>query len=210
MKRLIRMFCVGLLLLPAAARAAAIEEGRHYQELPFPQAVETGAKIEVREFFWYGCPHCYSLEPVLSRWLKKLPKNAQFVRTPGTAPRWMTHAQAFYAFESLGVTAKVHEVFFGAVHEKRRALDNENAIADFIAEQGLSAKDFRQVFNSFGVSLRVERAKKLNQDLNIASVPTFVVDGRYLTSPGAAGGDEQMLKVLDFLIAKSARERPRR
>ncbi len=85
MKRFLRGCLMTLFLLPALAHAG-FEEGRHYLALPFPAQVETGDKIEVREFFWYGCPHCYVLEPALKSWLKKMPANAQFVRTPGTAP----------------------------------------------------------------------------------------------------------------------------
>src|SRR3990170_7019068 len=99
--------CLMTLFLLSGLAHAGFEEGRHYMVLPFPVAVETGNKIEVREIFWYGCPHCYVLEPGLSQWVKKLPANTQFVRTPGTAsPRWAIHGQAYYTFDALGITAK--------------------------------------------------------------------------------------------------------
>jgi thiol:disulfide interchange protein DsbA len=179
--------------------------------VPFPTPVETGNKIEVREFFWYGCPHCYMLEPALTRWLKKLPANAQFVRTPGTAsPRWELHAQAYYTFEALGVTAKLHEAFFKAVQEQHDTLNDEKSITDFAVSHGVDRKRFSEAFNSFGVRLKFEKAKQINKDLNIDSVPTLVVDGKYLTGPAMTGGEDEFFKVLDQLISKAAKERKKR
>ena len=200
---------MALFLLPGLVHAG-FEEGKHYMVLPFPAQVETGDKIEVREFFWYGCPHCYVLEPVLANWLKKIPANAQFVRNPGTAPRWMIHAQTYYTFEALGVLEKLHGPFFKAMQDKPGAFNDEKAIADFAASQGVDRKKFDDAFNSFGVRLKLEKAKQFNQDLNISSVPTLVVDGKYMTTASMAGGEEQMLKLLDDLIAKAAKERKKR
>ncbi|MBI3545707.1 MAG: thiol:disulfide interchange protein DsbA/DsbL [Gammaproteobacteria bacterium] len=199
-----------LLLLPHPA-SADVEEGKNYQKLPFPVAVDTGNKIEVREIFWYGCPHCYVLEPGLTRWLKKMPSNAQFVRTPGTvSPNWLLHAQTYYTFEAMGVLEKMHGAFFKAVQEQHGQLNSEEAITKFAASQGVDAKKFSEAFNSFGVRMRLEKAKQLNQDLNINSVPTVVVDGKYLTSPAMAEGEEKFFQVLDFLINKAAKERKKK
>jgi thiol:disulfide interchange protein DsbA len=207
MKHWIIAGLTALWLAPPLA-AADILEGRQYMTVPFPAAVETGKRIEVREFFWYGCPHCYVLEPGLERWRKRLPAQAQFVRTPGTAsPAWSIHAQAYYAFEALGVADKWHSDFFKAVQEHRREFSEESGIEKFAAAHGVPAQKFREAFNSFGVRLKLERARQLNQDLNINSVPTVVVDGRYLTSPAMAEGEENFFRVLDFLIKKAAEER---
>lgn len=206
MKRFLGGCLMALFLLPVLAHAG-FEEGRHYTVLPFPAPVETGGKIEVREFFWYGCPHCYVLEPALASWLKKLPSNAQFVRTPGAAPRWIIHGRAYYAFEALGVVEKLHGPFFKAMQDRPGAFNDEKAIADFAASQGVDRGKFGEAFNSFGVRLKLEKAKQLNQDLNISSVPAFVVDGKYLTTAAMAGGEGPMLKLLDDLIAKAAKER---
>ena len=207
MRRLMGGCLAMLMLFPALARAE-FAEGREYLQVPFPTAVETGNKVEVREIFWYGCPHCYVLEPGLARWLKKLPANAQFVRTPATAsPRWVIHAQANYTFEALGAMDKLHNAFFKAVQEQPGAFNDENAIADLVARHGIDRKKFTEAFNSFGVRLKLEKAKQVNQDLNINSVPTMVVDGKYLTSAAMAGGEEPMFKLLDQLISKAAKER---
>lgn len=206
MKRFIGYCLTALFLLPGLAQAGS-EEGRHYMVLPFPSTVESGDKIEVREFFWYGCPHCYVLEPALEKWLKKMPANAQFVRTPGTAPRWMVHGQAYFAFESLGALGKLHNAFFKAVQAQPNGFNDEKAIAGFATSHGVDRKKFEEAFNSFGVRLKLEKAKQLNQDLNISSVPAFVVDGKYLTTTAMAGGEDQMLKLLDDLISKAVKER---
>ncbi len=207
MRRLIGGCLAMLMLFPVLARAE-FTEGRQYMQVPFPTPVETGNRIEVREIFWYGCSHCYVLEPGLTRWLKQLPANAQFVRTPATAsPRWAIHAQAYYAFEALGAMEKLHGVFFKAVQEQPGALNDEKGIADFVARHGIDRKKFTEAFNSFGVRLKLEKAKQVNQDLNINSVPTLVVDGKYLTSAAMAGGEEALFKLLDQLIGKAAKER---
>lgn len=205
MKRLLLALTL-LLPLPLAA-APAYVEGRHYLELTLPQPTETGNKIEVREFFWYGCPHCFSLEPSLEKWLKTMPKNAQFVRTPGVAPRWLAHARAYYAFEMLGASNKTHVAFFRAMHERNRPLDSEDALVQFAVENGVDKAKFREAFNSFGVRVKLDKARQMNMEMGVSSVPTLAVDGRYITSPTMAGGDLQMLKVVEFLIQKVARER---
>ena len=206
MQRFFGGWLMVLFLLPVLVHAG-FEEGRHFMSLPFPATVETGNRIEVREFFWYGCQHCYVLEPGLASWLKKMPANAQFMRTPGTAPRWMVHGQTYYTFEALGVLEKVHMAFFKAVQDKPGAYNDEKAIAGFAASHGVDGKKFGEAYNSFGVRLKLEKAKQLNQDLNISSVPALVVDGKYLTTAAMAGGEDAMLKLLDHLIGKAAKER---
>jgi thiol:disulfide interchange protein DsbA len=207
MRRLLAGFLLIGMLFPVLVQAE-LKQGQHYTPVPFPVAVETGNKIEVREIFWYGCPHCYVLEPGLTRWLKTLPANAQFVRTPGTlSPRWVGHAQAYYTFEALGVLDKLHAAFFKAVQAQHGGFSDEAAITDFAVSQGVDRKKFTDTFNSFGVRMLLDKAKQVNQDLNIDSVPTLVVDGKYITNAAMAGGEEAMFKVLDQLISKAAQER---
>ena len=205
MKRLLLALTL-LLPLPLAA-APAYVEGRHYLELALPQPTETGSKIEVREFFWYGCPHCWQLEPELEKWLKKIPANAQFVRTPGVSGRWLVHARAYYAFEMLGALNKTHVAFFRAMHEQNRPLDSEDALVQFAAANGVDKAKFREAFNSFGVRVKLDKARQMNMEMGVNSVPTLAVDGRYITSPTMAGDGPQALKVVEFLIQKVARER---
>lgn len=209
MKRMVYLFVLGLALLPAAA-AAAFVEGQHYLEVSLLQPVEGGAKIEVREFFWYGCPHCYRLEPEIERWLKRKPANVRYLRTPGVAPKWLPHARAYYAFEALGAVDRVHAAFFRAVHEHKRALDDEASLVEFARENGVDAEGFRAALRSFGVRLQLEKARQLNVEAGIGSVPALLVDGRYLTTPTMAGGDAAVMKVVDYLIGQAVKARRKR
>lgn len=208
MKRLHLLITVVLALgfVPLGA-SMALEKGRDYVALPKPQPVETGKKVEVREFFWYGCPHCYSLEPVINDWLKHKPANVEFVRTPATAPNWLVHAQAYYTFAALGATEKTHAALFRAIHEKNRPLNTEQALADFAKEQGIDPGKFRETFNSFGVRTNLEKAKRMAEAYQVTSVPMIAVDGKYLTSASMTGSEEGLMKVLDQLIQQAARER---
>lgn len=209
MKRAI--FGMVLALALAAPARAEYLEGVEYALLAAPQAVETGNRIEVREVFWYGCPHCYALEPVLAKWLKTLPANARFLRMPGGqwAPSFEPHARTYYALEALGLLEKLHMPLFDAIHGRRRALNDEASIGFFVVEQGVKDADFRKAYSSFGVGVKVRTARQYLERSGIRSVPTIVVDGRYTTSASMAGSHEEALKVVDFLIKKAAAERSR-
>ncbi|MBI3897522.1 MAG: thiol:disulfide interchange protein DsbA/DsbL [Gammaproteobacteria bacterium] len=200
---------LSLLLIPVTGVLAQELSPSQYKTLPARIEVETsGPKVEVREFFWYGCMHCNALEPTIQNWLKHKPANVAFVRTPATFGRWALHAQAYYAFEALDALDKLHSAMFYEIHEKKRRLDSEEAIAEFAAEHGIPAAKFTEAFNSFGVRLKLEKAKHLAEAAGIDSVPTLLVDGRWVTSPELAGGGEAALKVVDQLVAKVAKERP--
>jgi thiol:disulfide interchange protein DsbA len=204
-----RWIWIGLLaaLLVAPAVPAA-EEGRHYYEVPFPQAPETGAQIEVREIFWYGCPACNRLEPGLNAWLKKgLPKNAAFRRTPGMREGWVQHARLYYTLEKLGIVEQHHSAVFDAIHKDGLTLDSVDRAADFLARRGVDAKKFRSTWESFDVRFRLERALQYNRETGVGGVPSFVIDGRYVTSVGLAGGDDKIFPLLEELVARAARER---
>jgi protein dithiol oxidoreductase (disulfide-forming) len=191
--------------LPLAASAETFEAGRDYLEMPFA-AESDGKRIEVREFFWYGCGHCFQFEPAIKNWLTRKPENVEFIRTPGMAPSWAIHAQAFYALENVGALDKLHEPLFHAIQSGRR-LSNEAALTDFVAAQGVDAKKFGDAFNSFGVRMKMDRARQLNEEFRIDAVPTLVVANRYITSPSMVNGEARAFEVVDFLIARAAKER---
>jgi thiol:disulfide interchange protein DsbA len=206
MRKLIGLSLFALLLLPLAGQAQFLE-GVEYTRVR-PQPVETGSKIEVREFFWYGCPHCFSLEPSVEKWLKTMPKNAQFVRTPAVFnERWAVHARAYYAFEALGITAKMHHPLFRALHVDKRPLFDADSIAAFVAEKGGDRQVFLDAYNSFGMQASVNRATQAGRAYNIESVPTLIVDGKYMTNANIAGGFDRAMQVVDFLVKKAAAER---
>jgi len=206
MRKLIGLPLLVMLFLPLFGHAEFLEDVE-YKRLN-PQPVETGSKIEVREFFWYGCPHCFSMEPSIEKWRKSIPKNAQFVRTPAVFnEQWAVHARAYYAFETLGITAKIHKDLFYALHAEKRPLNNADSLAAFVAEKGGDRQAFLDAYNAFGMPAMLDRALQAARAYNIDSVPTLIVDGKYMTNANIAGGFDRAMQVVDFLIKKAATER---
>jgi len=192
----------------AAAAAASNNEPLRYVELFQAQPVVTGDKIEVRELFWYGCPHCFDLEPTLERWLEHKPDNVTFIRTPAVLrDSWAIHARTYYAFEAMGLVDKLHEAFFDALHLKKQRLITPDAIADWVAQQGVDRQKFLDAFNSFAVDSHVRQAALVGRRYEADGVPTIIVDGKYRTGVGMAGGHEALIKVIESLVQKAAAER---
>lgn len=195
------------LSLVSCTSEAGFEAGKHYVELGVGQQVGADGKIEVREFFWYGCPHCYRLEPFLETWLEKRPPDVAYVRTPGVARAWISHAKAYYAFEALGITEQVHRPFFDAIHKGGQKLADESSIQAFLANYGVDGEAFAKAFNSFGVRTQVEKAKKLNFRYAVESVPSVTIGGKYKTSASMAGSERQLMQLIDHLIEKIRQQR---
>jgi len=197
MKRLFAFVVAALLLAPPLATA------QRYVELKPPQPTEAGGKIEVVEFFWYGCIHCYNLEPALEGWLKKLPPDAQFRRVPAVFnPRWEHDARIFYAFEALGLLDKLHRPFFDAIHQDRLRTDDPRALAQWLQKQGVDAQKFTDVMKSFSVHSKTQRAKLMTAGYKIDGTPAIAVDGRYTVSAG-----EGMLETVSQLIGQARKQR---
>jgi len=207
MSKLVKSLMLGFLVLISFTSKAEFEAGTHYIEIPFSESLKTGNKVEVREFFWYGCGHCFRFEPLLKTWKKNKPKAAQFVTTPAFLPKRSAHAKAYFAFTEMGKLAKLHTAFFNALHIDRRKLDTMEAIAGFVAEQGEDKKAFLKSFKSFATDHKVKQAMQLGQKYGVNSVPTLVVDGRYLTTAGMTGSHESMLKLVDYLVEKISKEK---
>ena len=191
--------------LPAAAQGGP-EEGTHYVRLgqPLPVSVPAG-KVEVVEFFWYGCPHCNAFEPALEAWVKKLPADVVFRRAP-VAFRdepFGTHQRIYYALEALGQVEAMHRKVFYAIHNDRAKLDKPAEIAAFMAKNGVDSAKFLDAFNSFGVQTKARQAKLLAEAYKIDGVPALGVHGRFYTSGSLAGSQERALAVADFLIGRS-------
>lgn len=198
-----RLFTLLALLLLAPAGFAAIEEGVQYQKVATPQPTSSGDKIEVLEMFWYGCPHCYHLEPELSDWLQHKPDDVEFVRVPAVlGPSWELLARGYYTAEMLGVLDKIHEPLFDRIHKEHKPIRNVGDLKAFFEQQGVSAADFDKTYNSFAVVTRTNRAKDAHNLYGVTGVPTLIVDGKYRTSASQAGSNLKMLEVVDFLIDK--------
>ena len=193
-------------LAPAASRAqGGPVEGQHYVRLSQPVPVSAAAnKIEVIDFFWYGCPHCAAFEPELDSWAKRLPEHVAFSRVPVAfrAEPFTTHQRIFYALESLGLVDSMHRKVFYAVHVERLALDKPPDIAAYLAKHGVDTAKFMEAFSSFTTLSKLKRANALVDGYKIDGVPAIGVQGRYYTSGALAGGNDRSLLVADFLVQK--------
>lgn len=186
--------------LPRAVRAEPVA-GRNYSVLDPALPVESADKIEVIEFFWYGCPHCYNLQPYMEKWVKTLPADARLLRVPAIFnQRWARDAATFYAFEALGVLEKVHRPFFDAIHRDRLKSDEKPAMHQWLQSQGIDPKKFDEAIASFGVQSKVKRALQLTTGYRIDGTPSLAVNGRYRISADQAASQEGMLATASYLI----------
>ncbi|KPK08746.1 MAG: hypothetical protein AMJ64_02470 [Betaproteobacteria bacterium SG8_39] len=180
---------------------AAPVAGRNYTVLDPALPVESADKIEVLEFFWYGCPHCYNLQPYMEKWVKTLPADALLRRVPAIFnERWARDAATFYAFEALGVLEKVHRPFFDAIHRDRLKSDNKQAMHEWLRKQSIDPEKFDQAVASFGVQSKVRRAMQLTAGYRIDGTPSLAVQGRYRISADQASSQEDMLATASYLI----------
>ena len=197
------------LSLSTMAVAASITEGEDYTVAP--NQVELGSddgKINVTEVFWYGCPHCYSLEDPLNAWVAELPDDVEFERMPATlGETWVKHAKAFYAAQQLGILDDLHDDFFHAIHEEGRSLNDADAIAAFFSDYGVSEEDAKEALGSFGVKGEVNQAHARMRQMRLMGVPALIVDGRYLVTPSSAGSLANMPQIAGALVEKVRTER---
>lgn len=188
-------------LMQSPARAAPAE-GKEYQVLKAAQPVTPG-KIEVTEFFWYGCPHCYDFEPDLEAWVRKQGKDVVFKRVPvAFRDDLLPHTRIYYALESLGKVDALHGKVFAAIHSERKRLLDPNEIADLMAKNGVDRKAFLDAYNSFSVSTNTQRANKIADAYKIDGVPTIVIQGKYVTSPSIAGSKGAAVRTMDYLVTQ--------
>ena len=210
----LRRLALGTAFVALAAAAAAqggLTEGQHYIRLKNPMPVETGKNIEVIEFFSYGCPHCGELEPILQTWLKTKPADVTFRRIPVVfQPRWENLARVYYTLEAMGDEAKLSPDIFLALHTKGAKLWEEKDFLDWAASKGLDPAKVAELYKSFAVVGRVNRAKQLAQAYGIQSVPTIVVDGKYqFGSEKLPQGHASVPAATDALVQKARAERPK-
>ena len=188
-------------LLACADEGAVYEEGEHYKTLPKLVATDDKGKVEVVELFWYGCPHCYSLEPSVEKWVSTLPQHVDFKQMPAMmASHWEANGRAYYAAEILGVAKQTHQKLFDAIHRQGQKIFDQESLADFYASQGVDKVEFNKAFNSFLVSSRVQRAKQRQRGYQATGVPAIVVNGKYLVSTTMKAGSNGLFDVVDFLI----------
>ena len=206
-----RSWLLGVVLLAVSGLAAAIDikEGQNYVTYSPARPTDIRDKIEVTEFFWYGCTHCFHMEPEVQKWLKTLPKDVAFRRVPAVFPgrdgnpgQWATGAALFYTLDAMGYGDKLHSDIFNAIHNERVDLLSEKGMTDWLAKKGVDSKVFTDTFRSFAVRSKVLRSMQVSQAHGLDGVPALVIDGRYR----AINGDNTFA-VVDRLIEMARKDR---
>ena len=190
---------------PALAQGAP-EEGKHYVRLQTPAPVSLSGpakKIEVLEFFWYGCPHCFSFEPTIEAWAKRLPADVQFRQMPFAFIGPLEHQKLFYALEEIGQREALQKRIFTAIHVENRRINTEADILAFVTANGVDGAKFSEAWKSFGVNTKINRGKQLSNAYKIDGVPALGIHGRFYTAPSLAGGADRAVAVADFLIQRA-------
>ncbi|MEQ1560068.1 MAG: thiol:disulfide interchange protein DsbA/DsbL [Methyloglobulus sp.] len=194
-----------LIFIVSFSALSKSEESLGYEAVTPAQPTANPAKIEVIEFFWYGCPHCYSFEPSLKDWLKNKPANVEFIRVPAVfSEQWGKHAKAYFTAEALGVVDAVHTDLFDAIQEKKQELETEDQLAKFFVAHGVKEADFRETFNSFMIDSKMRQAPAIAAKYGITGVPAIIVNGKYKTNGTLAGSQEKMIDVMNTLIKKES------
>ncbi|GAB6139300.1 thiol:disulfide interchange protein DsbA/DsbL [Methylosoma difficile] len=203
-----------LLIFSIAFTSFAQAEGSGYQTLSPAQPTQHTNKVEVIEFFWYGCPHCYDLEPLLQKWVKNLPANVEFIRQPAVfSELWGKHARAYFTAESLGVVEKIHTDFFNQVqaalqsHDASGKMDTEAEQQKFFVEHGVTEAAFKEAYSSFAVDSKMRQAPAIAARYGITGVPALIINGKYVTNGPLAGSHEKMLEIADQLIKQESEKK---
>ena len=197
-----KLFAFLLMCFFVTGMARADNNSLPYETIT-PQPTASGDKIEVIEFFWYGCPHCFALEPYIEKWLAARPEAVEFRRIPAIlGNRWVHYARVYYAAEKLGLVDKIHRPLFDSIHEQRILLDDTAKLGDFLEKLGINKDKFFDAYASEEVSKKIKNAYVMGQDYGLTGVPTIIVNGKYRTSASQAGSNEKLIGVMDELIQK--------
>ncbi len=208
MTKLFRRFLLVLICLPMFAQAEVFKEGVHYDRLPQDVPTLDRSKVEVNEMFWYGCPHCYNLEPLILPWSKQMVEGAYFTKTPAMfSAIWKTHAQLFYTVRALELGDEVDVAIFDAYHQGGNQLDTPEKMAAFLKPYGVTAEQFSSAFNSFGVKNEMQQAYAKARGYQIRGVPAVIVNGKYRVTGQSAGSNAKMLEVVDYLVDKELKRK---
>ena len=202
-----------LLLLACSLQAAAQRlpvQGRDYVVLDSPQPVETGERIEIIEFFYYGCPVCYESQPHIARWLLKTGPAVVLRRVPAVSSEgWEAFAKTYYALEATGNLQRLHWPVFDNHHFDGKRLNEVKNLLEWLAQNGVDQNKFLEAMNSPEVAAKVAGAQKMLETYNVRGVPTMVVDGKFATSARMANGVKEMMDVVEFLVQRASKERKR-
>ena len=176
--------------------------GKNYLVLDKPVETETGDQIEVRELFWYFCPHCFSVHPKLEEWSKTMDSSAQLVLQPAVFPGWEFGSTFYYVLEELGELERLHSSLYNAIHVQKLNLKTQQDFVSWLSLNGVDEDKANKVFKSFPVKVAVNKAKANTYKYRITGVPVFIVNGKYTVNATSAGSEEKIFEVIDYLIQK--------
>lgn len=208
---------LALLALACVAGATQAQDIRARQNLEYrliaAQPVETGDRIEVIEFFWYGCPYCNELQPALEGWIRRKPADVALRRVPAILREsWAPHARIFYTLEELGEVERLHLKVYESYHIERLHMSKPDVVVEWAAKNGIDRKRWLEAYGSSAIDAKVQHAKELSAAYTVRVTPTLVVDGRYLTSgshvPCCDVGD--IVPILEDMIRLARQQRSRR
>jgi protein dithiol oxidoreductase (disulfide-forming) len=185
--------------VPSIAQAQVPQAGKEYRLIEPVQPTDNAAKIEVAEFFWYGCPHCYGLEPILKEWVKKLPADVSFKKVHVQFQE-VKHQQLYFTLQAMGKAEEFTDKVFAGIHVEKNRLDTPAKMADFLGPLGINKAEFLKTFESFSVRTAQSRATKMSEAFKVDGVPAFAVNGKYYTAPGMAGNNLNAIKVVEYLV----------
>ncbi len=194
--------------LPGRARAqgGAPVEGVDFQTLARPIAVPANGKIEVIEFFWYACPHCFSFEPTIEAWIAKLPADVHFRRVPvGFDALKEKHQRIYYTWEALGLVEQMHLKTFARFHVQHRPIDSLGDMQEFAQENGLDVAKVGRAWDSFSVQSKCREAKRLEDDYDIEHMPEMAIAGRFVAVAQPSAGPASVLVTTDWLLDRIRR-----
>jgi thiol:disulfide interchange protein DsbA len=178
-----------------------------YIVLSSPNVIEKKGTIKVVEYFWYGCPHCYQLEPYIEKWLQEKEDYIEFIRIPAVLNRkWLQHAKIFYVAKKLGILNKIHKELFKAIHVEKKKLMGRINLKLFFEENGVASDEFDKVYQSEYVKENIRNAYSIGQQYNLKGVPAIIINGKYGTTPSIAGGYNEVIQVINEL-AQSEHEK---
>ena len=176
--------------------------GKNYLVLDKPVETETGDQIEVRELFWYFCPHCFSVHPKLEEWSKTMDSSAQLVLQPAVFPGWEFGSTFYYVLDELGELERLHSSLYNAIHVQKLNLKTQQDFVTWLSLNGVDEDKANKVFKSFPVKVAVNKAKANTYKYRITGVPVFIVNGKYTVNATSAGSEEKIFEVIDYLIQK--------
>mgnify|MGYP000226908982 FL=1 len=210
MKKLIFII---LIMISSLVFAVQPEPGVNFKTTKESIPTKSKDKIEVVELFWYGCVHCFNMDPYLDKWADDLPKDVTFKRIPAIPRKdWVASAKAYYALESLGLVNKLHEKLFDAIHEEKTLKHNDTkALINWIALTGkLEKKDVEAAFNSFSMKSKLSKSFKIFKAAGATGVPTMIIDGKYFTSSTMAGGEQNAIDIMNFIITNVRKDKAKK